>query len=36
VEREIVKENFGKIEMYNRNSRRKFWKKRISERNNKK
>jgi hypothetical protein len=27
VEREIVRENFGKREMWKRNNRRKFWKK---------
>jgi hypothetical protein len=36
VEREIVGENFGKREMWKRNSRRKFWEKRTSKRNNKK
>jgi hypothetical protein len=28
VERKIVGKNFGKREMWKRNSRRKFWKKR--------
>jgi hypothetical protein len=36
VEREIIRENFGKRKMWKRNSRRKFWEKRICERNNKK
>ena len=36
MEREIIGENFGNNEMWKRNSRRKFWKKRKQVRNNKK
>jgi hypothetical protein len=36
VKREIIGENFGKNEMWKRNSRRKFWKKIKQVRNNKK
>jgi hypothetical protein len=36
VEREIVGENFGKMEMRKINSKRKFWEKRKQVRNNKK